>query len=159
MADFRILQRQEGRQELDQGHVGTVAVVDAGELGPDCAGADDHDRLGHLLEVDRVIAVDDPVTVHGEAGQGLGPRAGRDHEVARVDRLAAALDDDFVLRLDGALALEDGDLVLLQQELDAAPELVDDRFFPFENGRPVDLQAIGLQAERASAMELVGQLR
>src|SRR2546421_2833551 len=150
---------QQSGKELDQGDVPTVTVVDTGKLGADRAGADDHDRLRHLIQVDGVIAVDHPVAIHVEPGQRLGPRAGRHHHVLGVDHLATVLDYDLVLRLDDALALEDGDLVLLEQELGTAPDLIDDRFLPLKDGRPVDSQAIGIQAQDSGAVDLVGQLR
>ena len=64
LADVSVFRGQQRRQELDQGHLGAVAVVDAGELGSHGAGTDDDDRCRHLVEVDGVVAVDDPIAVH-----------------------------------------------------------------------------------------------
>src|SRR5713101_1197816 len=154
-----ILEREQGRQELDEGHVHPVAVVDAGKLGPDRAGTDDHDRLRHLVEVDRVVAVDHAIAVHRKSGQGLGSRSGRHHQVLGVHHLAAVLDRHRVLGLDDALALEHGYLVLLQQELDTAPELVDHRLLALQDRRPIDLEAVSFQAEGGGGVDLVRQLR
>src|SRR5438445_3435556 len=159
LPDIGVFERQQCGEKFDQGHLRAVPVVDAGELSADRASAHDDDRLRHLVQGDSMVAVDDPIAIHLETGQRLGTRSGGDHQVLRIDCLAAVLDHDLVFRLDDAFALKDRDLVLLEQELRAAPELVDHSLLPLQHRRPIDLPALGLDAERGGTMDLVSQLR
>ena len=159
LPDVGVFERQQRGEKFDEGHLRAVAVVDAGELGASRAGADDDDRFRHPVQADSMVAVDDPITIHVEAGQRLGPRSGRDYQVLGIDCLAGVLDDHLVFRLDHALALKNGDLVLLEQELGAAPELVDHTLLALEDRRPIDLHSVGLDAERGGTLNLMSQLR
>ena len=64
------------------------------------------------------VEVDDPLLVELDAGQRRDRRAGGDDDVLRGD--GAVADLDRVRALEAAAALQPLDLVLLEQELDAA---------------------------------------
>ena len=63
-----------------------------------------------------------------------------------------------MLGFDHRFALEDGDLVLLEQELCAPPELVHHRLLALQHRGPIDLHAVGLEAEHTGGANLVRQL-
>ena len=60
-------------QVLEQRHLDPDVVEQAGELDADGARADDHDVLGQRLELEDVVAGQDPLAVGREPGQRLDP--------------------------------------------------------------------------------------
>src|SRR5207249_11918521 len=103
------------------------------------------DRFGHRLGDDRVVGRDDVLPVESNARQRLHDRAGGNDEVLRLHQLAVGL--DRVAVADPAPGLDDLDLVLLHQVLDALVELADDSVTPGGNGRVVVADDLRLEAE------------
>src|SRR5262249_48307548 len=127
--DRLVLERHQPRQQLDQRHLTAEAIEDRRELDADRAAAHDRDRLGHDRQVNRLVAGDDAGAIDGDPGHAARARSGGDDDLPRGVLLRrAAVDGD----LDGALAdqasgaLDPLDLVLLEQQLDAAGEALDD---------------------------------
>ena len=110
-------------KKFHHGHFGAEAGVDAAQLQPDDACADDHHFLGDLAQLQRAGGGDDDFLVHFDARQGrrLGP--GGDDDVFGLMDLIADL--HFAGLRDGAPAFDPVDLVLFEQELDAAGVAVD----------------------------------
>src|ERR1044071_2004349 len=122
LGNLLVFERHDARQQLDERRLRAEARVDGGELGADRAGAHDDERLRHLFEFEDVVGVDYTLAVGLEARDGADDRARRDDDVLRVDVLRLAVlarDRDLARQRQLARALEDGDGVLLHQELDA----------------------------------------
>ena len=86
--DLLVLDGQDLRQDLDHRHLGAHRPVERGELDADRAGADDEQRLRHLLRHHRLEIGPDQLLVRLDAGQRPRPRAGRDDDV--LGRVVAA---------------------------------------------------------------------
>jgi hypothetical protein len=109
-------------EELDDGHLRAQPRPDRPHLEPDNARADDEQALGHFLERQRAGGGDDLFLVDLDARQVHRDRAGRNDDVLGLDGLARPLvgrHQDAPRRADRADAAEGGDLVLLEQEIDA----------------------------------------
>src|SRR6185436_2271298 len=63
-----ILDRHQPRQQLDDRHLAAEAAEDRGELDADRAAAENDDRPGYVLEVNRFVARDDAGPVDFDAG-------------------------------------------------------------------------------------------
>ena len=96
---------------------GAEAGVDRAQLQPDDAGADHDHGFGDLGQRQRAGGGDDGLFVDRDAGEGGGFGPGGDDDVLRRVDLVADL--DLTGGGDGAPAFQPGDLVLLEQELDA----------------------------------------
>jgi hypothetical protein len=117
------------------------------EFEPDHAAADDHEMPGHLAQRQRARAVDDQAfgIVDLDAGQ-RGDRGARgDDDVLGGHALARDLDRARVL--ERGEALEPVDLVLLEQEFDAAGQPFDRRVLLAEQHGQVELDLARLHAE------------
>jgi hypothetical protein len=121
-ADLFVLDRQEAGEELDDRDVDAESMEDRRKLDADGAGAEHDHRLRQLLELEDLVGGEDPLAVGLEAREHAGHRARGDDEVLELDRLGVAvvaLDRELALAVEPAEAVEDGDLVLAHQELDA----------------------------------------
>ena len=76
---------QQVRQHLDDRDLGAERAPDAGELDADHAAAEDDRRRGHPVQLQRVVAGDDPLAVDLQAGQAARLRAGGQHHVRALD--------------------------------------------------------------------------
>ena len=129
LADLGVLERDDLGQVLEQGDLDADVVEHAGELDADRAGAHDHDVLRQRVHLEDVVAGDDPLAVRIQAGQRLDPRAGGEDHVRGVqDPLAAAAglavlarlaDPDLARTVEPAAAGDPGDLVLVDEGLEA----------------------------------------
>ena len=90
---------------------------------PDDAAADHDHVAGHLLQLQRAGGVDDRLMVDLDAGQRRDAGASGDDDVLGTDLAIADL--DAVGAGEGGVALQPLDLVLLEQELDAAGQPLD----------------------------------
>ena len=70
--DLRVFDRQDLRQELDHGHLGAQRAIERGELDADRAGADDEQRLRHLVRHHRLKVGPDQLAVGLEPGSTRG---------------------------------------------------------------------------------------
>ena len=119
--DLGILEREDAVEQLDDGDLGAEAVEDRRELHADRAGAEDQEPSRDLRELECVVRVDDPLAVGLDVREVAAHRAGGEDDVLRLTLLDAAvgpgeLHEALAEQLAGAL--DPGDLVLLEQELD-----------------------------------------
>ncbi len=120
-----VFEREDLRRDLDDGDFSAVGVEHVAELAADRARADDEHRLRRLVQHEHVIAREYGRFVQFEPNlrQSAHARARRDDDgLMRVVRLGLAvgsLDDDLLSLTEFGFALEVGDLVLLEEELDA----------------------------------------
>jgi hypothetical protein len=119
-----VLDRHEAGQQFDNRHVTAEGSEDRSELDAYRAGAEDHDRLRHLLERDRLVARDDASSIDLHAGYGPWLRARGDHDLLlrakRLRLLAGHL--DVAVAEEARRPLDPVDLVLAEEELDALGE-------------------------------------
>src|SRR6185437_1138131 len=118
---------------------------DGGELDADGTRADDYQRLGLLVDGEHLDVGEDG-RVGLVAGQHARVGAGGENDLLRLDGLLFAglvdLDgEDALLRGTGEadVAVDDGDLVLLHQEVEALGVLDDDLVLAREDVLPVEL--------------------
>ena len=129
-ADLGILDRHDAVEHLDHRHLGAEVGVEAGELDPDRARADDQQLGRHFGRGHRVAVGPDALAVGLGERQVARPRAGGDDDVlgGELGRLAVrAGDRQLAFAGELALAHHDRDLVLLHQVRDALVELLGDR--------------------------------
>src|SRR5690606_3295937 len=116
--DFLVLRRQDLRQDLHHGHLGAEGAEEACEFNSDRARS--HDKKGsrqglgqHRLEVGP-----DQLLVRLQAGQHARTSTGRKNDMLGLVAIliaVLALHADFAWSLKTPLALQNTDLVLLQQ--------------------------------------------
>ena len=114
-----VLGRQDLVEHLDQQHLGAEAAVGGGDLAARGAGADDGDLLRLLGQRPGAPGVEHPVA---ELDPGDRPRdraGGEDHAAGLVDLVA---DLDVAVGRERAVALDQLDLVLVPEHLDAVGE-------------------------------------
>src|SRR5262245_40900286 len=126
--DGFVLDRYEAREQLDDRDVAAEAAEDGRELDAHRAAPHDDDRLGDRLHVHRFVAGDDALAIELNAGHAARLRArGDDDFLLRAQRLLGAVGDlHAALAGQPARALDPVDLVLLEQELDAVGQPLDD---------------------------------
>lgn len=120
--------------------VATVMVAPASKTAAATAsntgeGIDQAEALGHRVDVEGADVVAHQLVVHRNARQVTGGRTGRHDDLLGGDDLFTDLDLPATVGLadEAAVAGQEGDLVLLEQALDAAGELLDDLMFSFVN--------------------------
>ena len=123
LADLAVHAGQDLVEKLDDDDLGAEPPPDRAELQPDHAAADHHHRLGHLVELERGGGIEDDLMIDLDAGQRRDAGAGGDDEILRLVALAA--DVDRILGGEFGMALQPFDLVLPEQEFDAAGEALD----------------------------------
>src|SRR5690606_23516690 len=89
--DVRVLYGNDPVEHFDHGHFGPHVVVEARELDPDRARADDQQLCRHLGRGHRVAIGPHPLTVGRGERQVARPRAGGDDDVLRGEGLGALL--------------------------------------------------------------------
>ncbi len=141
---------------VDQRHVASELVEDAGELIGDIAAADDHDPLGQLVEVERFVRADrvlDPVEPghHRPSARGDQDLAGgeflaiREPHLGRPDNLGALLEDLHVVVGEG-LGIGPFQAADLRQDIVA-------------QHRPVEPLGRHVPAEHRGVLEVLGEMR
>jgi hypothetical protein len=155
-----VFDRDEAVHEFDEGDLAAEALVDAGKFDADGAGAEHDEVVGDGGQVEQFVAGEGVFAVDFVAGDAAGVGAGGEDDVAGLQgRLAGvAFDDDAVGRGDAAPAVEGLDLVLLEQEGDAAGVLLHDFVFAFEDFGDVDAHVAEHDAEVGGVAGVVGEL-
>jgi hypothetical protein len=157
-----VLCGQDAIQHLDHGDLGSECVEEVGELHADRTGADDDHRLGKLGDRQGVVAREDGGAVTGCEGQLVGSRAGRDHDVVGGQLAGRLATGSLVVVVIGFRDLDRAggtrgssaddlrmtvvvvDLVLLEQEPDAAVQAAGDRAAAADHLLKVDLDRVGV---------------
>ena len=153
--NLRVLDGEEVRQHLDDGHLGAEGVEEVGELNPDRTGADNDDGLGLLGKDESLLGADDGLAVEGQSGQGTGDAAGGHEDILGRVRLLGTVggfDDYFASLVDAGFPAEEIDLVLLEEEIEAAGSLLRNVAGALDDFIPVVLEAGDLEAELGRAM-------
>ncbi len=151
-----LLQREQVGEGLDDRDLGAERLPDGGELDADDAAAENDHRGRDAVELQRVVAGDDPLAVDVEAGKGLRHGAGRQHDAVTLDGLVAH--DDAVGPRQPALALDDRDAPALEEALDALPGAVHDLVLEGVDAAHLDALEAGLDAHARGLTSLVGDL-
>src|SRR6185437_14824529 len=149
-----VLQRHQVRQRLDDGDLGAEGLPDRGEFAADDAAAEHDDRARDAIELERVVAADDPVAVDIQAGQRLGYRTGCQHDVAAG--VGLAVHSHLIGRAQHALAGHEGDLAGLHNALQALVQLADHAVLVAVDPGHVDAVELALHAERRALAGQVG---
>ena len=120
-----LLGRHQVRQRLDDGDLGAERAPHAGELDADHAAAEHDDRGGHVVELQRVVAGDDPLAVDapGRAGCASPSRSRARRASPLITRSPTCT---AVGEIEPAVALDDLDLAALDQAGQALVEPGDD---------------------------------
>ena len=167
--DLAVLERHEVGQVLEDGDLGAHVGVEAGELDADRPAADDDEARGQGRRGQDVVAGDDDLPVRLEARQRLDAAAGGEDDVVGVERpvagrravLADEVDLDLLAAVEPAAALDELDLVLLDQAHEALGQAVDDLAAALGDDREVDRGLAGRDAEVVRLLDLgveVGRL-
>src|SRR5256886_6934065 len=129
---FRVLDGKNPRQGFDERDLHPERLEDAGELHSPGPRADDGERIRHAFQQQRFIRRDHRRLVDLEANlrNAFHARARGDHD-GLLGLVHVAAHFDFLAGLRHARAFDDGDLVLLHQELDAFRVLVAHATRPF----------------------------
>src|SRR6185437_2631627 len=140
--DLAIHAGQDAIEKFDHGDLGAEPVPDRAELEPDHARADNQELAGDLVQRQRAGRRHDALLIDFDALQPCNVRAGGDHDVLGLDELRLAIrarDFDLAGTENLALAVNDVDLVLLHQELDALDVAVDALLLEVHHGRQIEL--------------------
>src|SRR5690606_14366546 len=156
LGDELVLVGDQVRQRFDDRDFSAEGTPHAGELHADHAAAQHDDLLGHEVEVERLLAGDDP-TAQLEAGDRLRVRAGRQYDV--LAGVPGAVDFDRVGVDKGSGAFDQGDLVRLGQPLQALVEACDDVLLVLVDAVDVDAFERGFHPELVGVPSGVGHLR
>ena len=148
LADLGVLERDDLRQVLEQGHLDPDVGEHAGEFDADRAGPDDDDVLRQGVHLEDVVARHDALAVGRQARQRLDPRAGGDDDVrgvqdavaagARRAVLARLADLDLARTVEPSAAGDPGHLVLVDEGLEPGPQALDHGVAPGGHRRVVD---------------------
>ncbi len=166
LGDFFVFGRHEAREEFDERDFGAEAAEDGAELDAYGAGADDDEGFGHLGDGENFDVGEDAV-VGLEAEDHFGVGAGGEDDVFGFDFGLGAVgcgEIDGVNAVFGgageaAVAGDDGDLVLLHQEVEALGVLVDDGGLALLHGVPVEGAAVDVvDAVFGGVLEVVPEL-
>src|SRR5215216_3195083 len=128
LCDLAIHARQDAIEEFDDHDLSAEPFPDRAKLKPDHARADDQKLLRHFFQRQRAGRRHDALLVDLDAFQPRDIGAGGNDDVLGLERLRLAVtacDFDLAGAEDFALAIDDVDLVLLHQELDALDVAVD----------------------------------
>ena len=117
--DRLVLDGHQARQQLEDGDLRAEAVEDRAELHADRAAAENHHRLRHFLQVNGLVARDDPASVDLDPWHAARLRAGGDDDLLRLELLLLlAGHGDLAVAEQARRALDPRDPVLLEQVLD-----------------------------------------
>jgi hypothetical protein len=139
-----VLQGEDLLEHLDQGHLDSHAGVGGGDLRAGRAGAGDHQRFGHRIEGIGAPGVDHPVR-EVDSGNRQRDRSGGDHDRLGLVRVVADL--DVAWAGERRLVVEELDLILVPEELDAVLEGLGDLRAALLQPLPIDRGPTRLDAE------------
>src|SRR5574343_613396 len=154
LGDIDIGRSQEVRHGFKDGYFGTDTTPDRAHFQTDDAGTDDSQLLRHGFLIQGTFVVHDDLLIDRNVRQMTGLGAGSDDDLLGQHFLGADLDLPVVAFLanEGTMASQEGDLVLLQQHLDAAGQLIHDAILACLHGRHVDGCLADLDALRFEAV-------
>ncbi len=146
-----VRRRQEGIQHFQHRDFGAEPPPDAAHFKADHAGADDAQLAGHLGYRQRAGVVEDQLVVERRARQRARARAGRHDDVPGRDRLRVLarhpdLPGARATAGKAAAAMEESNLVLLEQEHDAVVILLHHFVLALQHLRQIKRQALDLYA-------------
>ena len=145
-----VLDRKDVRHHLDDGHLRAESIEEVGKLDADRAGPDDDDLLRLLRDGKRMAAANDAGAVERKAGHLAGDNSRGDQDLRRGEFLLRAIsapDLDLAGFRNAGITLDVVDLVFLEEELDAAGELVGYLAGTADDLVPVVLEARNLEPE------------
>ena len=154
--NFRVFHRQDAVHHFHDGHFHAEIAVEAGEFHADRAGADHQHGFRHLLRHHGLEIAPDQLAIDLDAGDLPRPRAGGEDDALgrqRGHRLAVLGHLELARAGQLAVAVEHGDLVLLQQMRDAGRKLLGDRARAFDDFFQVEFHVIGGKTEFAEIMQ------
>ena len=148
--DLGVLDGKDVGHHLDDGYLRAEGIEEVGELDTDRTGTDDDDLLGLLGDGECVAAADDAGSVERKAWHLAGDDAGGDENLRRREGLvlsicSANLNSSCLGH--ARVALDIIDLVLLEEELDSAGELIRDLAGTPDDLVPVVLEPGNLEPE------------
>jgi hypothetical protein len=151
-----VLEWDEVGQRLDDRHLGAERRPGRRELAADDAAAQHDRRLGHPVELQGVLAGDDPLAVEVQARQRARVGTGREDQV----RAGVAVVADLHRLRPGQvpLAVDDVDAATLDEAGEALPVLRDDAVLVLVHAGHVDALEGGIDAERRALAGLIGDL-
>ena len=155
LGDGLVLVVGEVGQGFDDRDLGTEAAPHGGELEADNAAAENHDRGGNPIHLQRLVRGDDAAT-DLEAGNRTRVGAGGQDDVAAGDALAAHLDSVGVS--EAAPAGDEFDLAGLEKPLQALVEASNDRVTVLADLGHVDTVEGGVDAELRGLAHGLGHL-
>ena len=169
LGDLLIDRAQQHRQAFEHRHLGTEATPDAAHFQADHAGADDTELGWHCSQRQRTGIRQDQLFIELGARQCARGRSGGDDHVLGAERHAGGsadvelVDAGAGLTCEGSAAVEERDLVFLQQVQNAVIVLLDHAILALEHLRQVQLQAGDLDAVLDKAVagmfEMLGRLQ
>ena len=149
-ADLVVLDGQDTVHHFQHCHFGAKTVEEIRELDADGAGTENQHPFRLLGQDHRLTAADDGGAVEGQVRQRTGEGAGGNHHFAGFQRgflAVRCLADDVLGVLQGTIAADVVNLVLLEQKLDAARELVGHAAAATDDLVPVEAQVVELHPE------------
>src|SRR5690606_29895289 len=125
--DLGVQARQNAIKELQDRYLRTQTIPDRRELQANVAAANHHEPLGRLLVTERFGARTDAVAVEFNAAKRRRLTACGDDDVlsAQLDRFLFRLDHDLAAPGDASGATVAGDLILLEETVDAFGQTAD----------------------------------
>jgi hypothetical protein len=139
---------RKSRQTFQHGDLGPQAAPHRTHLQPDHAGADHTQLLGHGTDLQRAVVAEDLLLVEGRTRQRTGAGAGGHHHLLGLQGLLTGL--QFIAavlgRHEAAAAVEEADLVLLEQVEDAVVVLLHDEVLARQHLGHVDPGVVGRDA-------------
>jgi hypothetical protein len=151
LGDLAVHAGHDAIEELDDRDLGAEAAPHRPHLQPDIAAADHHQVARHLRQRQRAGRSDDLLFVDLDARQRHHLGARGDDDVLGLNRLSAGAigrDRNLVPAEQARRALDVGDLVFVEQELDALGEVGDDLVLAAHHRRQVERRAVDLHAVR-----------
>ncbi len=145
---------QENRERLEDRHLRPEPAPHAAHFQSNDPCADDAEASGHLGKGERPIVAEDQLLVECRPRQRAGTRAGGDDDVARREGLSGHGDfAAFAPGFDEApAAVEEGDLVLLEEIGDAVVARLHDLVLALEHLDEVELETLHAHAVFGEAM-------
>ena len=152
--------RQKVRQRLEDSHLGPQAAPDATHFETDDPCTDDRELLWHGLQIKRTGVIANHHIIHGHPRQVARLGAGGNDHLFRDNNFLTDLDlpaTVFRRANKGAVTVEQGNLVLLEQSLDAPGELGNDAVLAPDHRRHVDFRRTDSDTLRGKTVRGLGE--
>src|SRR5690606_3742708 len=160
--DLHVFLRKNAIQDLRHRHLGGHVGVEAGELHADGAGTDDEQRLRHDRRDHRFAIGPDQLPVGLQLRQRPRPSTGRQDDMLGGQighRLSVLFNPDLAFAVQPAVAVDHGDLVLLQQVGDAARKLLRYAARPLHHLAQIEADILRAEAMGVEILQDVVDLR